>query len=351
MMRRIKKIYFVLISVMLLFACGCANNHTTYTYDNPKEASGFTLNKAVYTKGKLKLYSPDFGGKFELTCYDNNFNVIEEEFETSYKDGVYTIKGKAAEKISGIVLQNYSTKYCIRYLDSNQYAAICYYEATEIGWTTSDDGENYYTEEERQKQKEAKESWQNRQKNNFELMLGEWTLLGDDKTSLSFYYDGENRKLAWTRAGGESGYHTDDINVDQIDIIEQEREIMLSITEGIDWGCLYTFSISEDMSVIKESDTDWNHFYIRADNDSTDYECSMLKMEMQWAGIDADDKQAEAAVKQLKQAGANKLVSAKWDYVDDQYVINVLTEEQTVYGVFLTDSGDVDRVEELTTAP
>lgn len=242
MMRRIKKIYFVLISVMLLFACGCANNHTTYTYDNPKEASGFTLNKAVYTKGKLKLYSPDFGGKFELTCYDNNFNVIEEEFETSYKDGVYTIKGKAAEKISGIVLQNYSTKYCIRYLDSNQYAAICYYEATEIGWTTSDDGENYYTEEERQKQKEAKESWQNRQKNNFELMLGEWTLLGDDK-------------------------------------------------------------------------------------------------------------QAEAAVKQLKQAGANKLVSAKWDYVDDQYVINVLTEEQTVYGVFLTDSGDVDRVEELTTAP
>lgn len=66
MMQQTKKIYFILLSLMLLFVCGCANNHTTYTYDNPKEA-------------------------------------------------------------------------------------------TEIGWTTSDDGANYYTEEEKQKQKEAKE--------------------------------------------------------------------------------------------------------------------------------------------------------------------------------------------------
>lgn len=340
----------ILVCGMLLLCCGCSNSDKKklFEYNNPQKSSGLTLYKTVYSKDRIELYSPTLNGKYELTCFDKNFKAIQGAFYHSYKDGVYTIRFENPEKISGIRLSNNQAEFNIRYLDSNQYAAICYFDATDVGWMTDDDGEDYYTEEEKQKRKAEIEARQELQKNNFETLLGEWVLIGDEKTTLNFYYDNDdNRKCAWTRADGDGGYHTDEIKVDNIDIIEHRDQIMLNIMEGVGWGCCFSFSISEDMSMIKEQDLEWNRFYVHKNSEMTDYEFTMLKTEMRFAEVLVDDEQVAECLKQLEQAGAKQFESAKWDYKDDQYIIKVLTEDQTVYGVFLTNEGDVVKAEEI----
>lgn len=70
-----------------------------------KEITALTLTKSVYSDGKLQLYIPELDGNYEVTCYDADFQQIDEDFGTDYKKGIYTIEGEAVERISGIVLK------------------------------------------------------------------------------------------------------------------------------------------------------------------------------------------------------------------------------------------------------
>ena len=162
---------------------------TTYTYDNKKEITGLTLTKSVYSDGKLQLYMPDLKENFDLTCYDADLQKMDEDFSTDYKNGIYTIKGEAAERVSGIVLRGSYDHFYIRYLDSPQYAILWEHEATDIGWVTDDDKEKYYTQDELDQQKAAAQQKIQEQEQIFSQFEGTWICTEDESICLEFYLD------------------------------------------------------------------------------------------------------------------------------------------------------------------
>ena len=147
MNKRKQKLIIMICICALIFLSGCSEKKITYTYDNKKEITALALTKSVYSDGKLQVYISDLEGDFDLTYYDADFQKIDEDFSTDYKNGIYTIKGEAAERISGIVLRGSYDHFYIRYLDSPQYAILWEHEATDIGWVTDGDKEKYYTQD------------------------------------------------------------------------------------------------------------------------------------------------------------------------------------------------------------
>lgn len=106
----IKTIALFCIGILFLFV-GCDEKKMTYSYENQKEVTALALTKSVYSDGKLQLYMPDLKGDFALNCYDADLQKMEGDFQAAYKDGIYTIKGETAEKISGIVLKGSNDRF------------------------------------------------------------------------------------------------------------------------------------------------------------------------------------------------------------------------------------------------
>ena len=96
MNKRKQKLIIMVCICALIFLSGCSEKKMTYAYDNEKEITALALTKSVYSDGKLQVYIPDLKGDFDLTCYDADFQKIDEDFSTDYKNGIYTIKGEAA---------------------------------------------------------------------------------------------------------------------------------------------------------------------------------------------------------------------------------------------------------------
>lgn len=261
--RKQKVIIMVCICVLILLG-GCSEKKTTYTYDNKKEITGLTLTKSVYSDGKLQLHMPDLKDGFDLTCYDAGFQKMDEDFSSDYKNGIYTIEGEAAERVSGIVLRGSYDHFYIRYLDSPQYAILWEHEATDIGWVTDGDKEKYYTQDELDQQKAAAQQKIQEQEQNFSQFEGTWICTEDESIYLEFYLD-ENghRKLTWNHSDGQGGYRKEEINVDEINIIDGLIGPELVILDGIDWGCQYSFDLTEDMTMIINRGLDHEEFYLR----------------------------------------------------------------------------------------
>ena len=261
--RKQKVIIIVCICVLILLS-GCSEKKTTYTYDNKKEITGLTLTKSVYSDGKLQLYMPDLKENFDLTCYDADLQKMDEDFSTDYKNGIYTIEGEAAERVSGIVLRGSYDHFYIRYLDSPQYAILWEHEATDIGWVTDGDKEKYYTQDELDQQKAAVQQKIQEQEQIFSQFEGTWICTEDESIYLEFYLD-ENghRKLTWNHSDGQGGYRKEEINVDEINIIDGLIGPELVILDGIDWGCQYSFDLTEDMTMIINRGLDHEEFYLR----------------------------------------------------------------------------------------
>ena len=265
-----KSIIIVCICVLILLS-GCSEKKTTYTYDNKKEITGLTLTKSVYSDGKLQLYMPDLKENFDLTCYDADLQKMDEDFSTDYKNGIYTIEGEAAERVSGIVLRGSYDHFYIRYLDSPQYAILWEHEATDIGWVTDGDKEKYYTQDELDQQEAAAQKKIQEQEQIFSQFEGIWICKEDELNYLEFYLD-ENghRKLAWNHSDGQGGYSKEEINVDAINIIDGLFGPELDILYAIDWGRQYRFGLSEDMTMIINRELDPEEFYLKENNDPND---------------------------------------------------------------------------------
>lgn len=261
---KIRNQKLVIMICILVFLSGCSEKKITYKYDNKKQIVALTLKKSVYSDGKLQLYIPDFKDDFDLTCYDADFQKIDEDFKTTYKNGIYTIEGETVERISGIVLKGSYDNFYIRYLDSPQYAILWEHEADDIGWVADGDKERYYTQDELEQQKAAVEKWNNEQQQIFSQFKGTWIHTEDEAIYLEFYIDDYgNRKLTWNHSDGQGGYYKEDINIDEISIIDGSSGPELIIKDGIDWGCQYGFNLSEDMTMIINRGLEQEEIYIR----------------------------------------------------------------------------------------
>ena len=339
-----KVIIIVCICVLILLS-GCSEKKTTYTYDNKKEITGLTLTKSVYSDGKLQLYMPDLKDGFDLTCYDADFQKMDEDFSTGYKNGIYTIEGEAAERISGIVLRGSYDHFYIRYLDSPQYAILWEHEATDIGWVTDGDKEKYYTQDELDQQEAAAQKKIQEQEQIFSQFEGIWICTEDESNYLEFYLD-ENghRKLAWNHSDGQGGYSKEEINVDAINIIDGLFGPELDILDGIGWGCQYRFDLSEDMTMIINRGLDREEFYLKENNVSE--ELSVNK-DFFMKSMFLDENRALGAAYVMKKIGAGTIVDAtnKMDG-DRTYTITLISDSGDEYTVTFSEDGFIGTIKD-----
>ena len=342
--RKQKVIIIVCICVLILLS-GCSEKKTTYTYDNKKEITGLTLTKSVYSDGKLQLYMPDLKENFDLTCYDADFQKMDEDFSTDYKNGIYTIEGEAAERVSGIVLRGSYDHFYIRYLDSPQYAILWEHEATDIGWVTDGDKEKYYTQDELDQQEAAAQKKIQEQEQIFSQFEGIWICTEDELNYLEFYLD-ENghRKLAWNHSDGQGGYSKEEINVDAINIIDGLFGPELDILDGIGWGCQYRFDLSEDMTMIINRGLDREEFYLKENNVSE--ELSVNK-DFFMKSMSLDENRALGAAYVMKKIGAGTIVDAtnKMDG-DRTYTITLISDSGDEYTVTFSEDGFIGTIKD-----
>ena len=342
--RKQKVIIIVCICVLILLS-GCSEKKTTYTYDNKKEITGLTLTKSVYSDGKLQLYMPDLKENFDLTCYDADLQKMDEDFSTDYKNGIYTIEGEAAERVSGIVLRGSYDHFYIRYLDSPQYAILWEHEATDIGWVTDGDKEKYYTQDELDQQEAAAQKKIQEQEQIFSQFEGIWICTEDESNYLEFYLD-ENghRKLAWNHSDGQGGYSKEEINVDAINIIDGLFGPELDILDGIGWGCQYRFDLSEDMTMIINRGLDWEEFYLKENN--VPEELSANK-DFFMKSMSLDENRALGAAYVMKKIGAGTIVDAtnKMDG-DRTYTITLISDSGDEYTVTFSEDGFIGTIKD-----
>ena len=342
--RKQKVIIIVCICVLILL-CGCSEKKTTYTYDNKKEITGLTLTKSVYSDGKLQLYMPDLKENFDLTCYDADLQKMDEDFSTDYKNGIYTIEGEAAERVSGIVLRGSYDHFYIRYLDSPQYAILWEHEATDIGWVTDGDKEKYYTQDELDQQEAAAQKKIQEQEQIFSQFEGIWICTEDELNYLEFYLD-ENghRKLTWNHSDGQGGYSKEEINVDAINIIDGLFGPELDILDGIGWGCQYRFDLSEDMTMIINRGLDREEFYLKENNVSE--ELSVNK-DFFMKSMSLDENRALGAAYVMKKIGAGTIVDAtnKMDG-DRTYTITLISDSGDEYTVTFSEDGFIGTIKD-----
>ena len=161
----------ILMGMLGLAACGQNSNQVVYQY--PETAvlfDNFHILKTVYTSGEMKLYYRGMNlDGCQIECYDADFTKLSGEFEHMFEDGVLTIKADFAEKVSGLTIgdrRGDDTIYCLRYLDSSQFAWLADTFWYDYGWMELGDVERYYSEEELEvgqqpvpAPKSARESW------------------------------------------------------------------------------------------------------------------------------------------------------------------------------------------------
>ena len=347
--RKLKAFALFWICILFLFV-GCDEKKRIYSYENQKEVTALTLTKSVYSDGKLQLYIPDLKGDFSLTCYDADLQKMEEDFQAAYKGGSYTIKGETAENISGIVLKGSNDHFYIRYLDSSQYAILWEHEATDIGWVTDGDKEKYYTQDELDQQKAAVEKRNNEQQENFSRFEGTWINTEDEEIYLEFYLDDNgDRKLTWNHSDGQGGYRKEEINVDEINIIDGLFGPELVILDGIDWGCQYSFNLSEDMTMIINRGLDQEEFYLK-ENDVPEELSANKDFFMKTMSLDEDRALGAAYV--MQKIGAGTIVDAT-NKIDGEhaYTITLISDSGDEYTATFSEDGFIgtikDKDEEL----
>lgn len=261
-----KRLWIMLIAMIMLAGCGIkdGNGGRQYVYNDKHVIDGLSVSKSVYDEDALYIYmSGDIDETFSVICYDEEFQRIDTEWETSYKDGKYTIQGENVQKISGICLSNDIYKYYIRYLDSDQYAIYSDSWADDLGWTHCEGDETlYYTQEELDEQQAKDEKAQRQLEETFAQFEGMWVAEDDPNAYVKFYYEDTSRRMEICTLNREGEYVREECSVDDMVVSEDYDGKVLTIYDGIPWGCMYEFKLSEDMNSFSKGYGD-NIIYVR----------------------------------------------------------------------------------------
>lgn len=180
------KKHFFCIGILImsfLFFTACRNKMTTYTYENEAildikiEKAEAYIDKLVVTFAEGSL-----SGVKKAECYGSDFAVIEEEPEFTFKNDVLTIETDNADMISGMKVwdSDRDLYFYVRYMDSDSYAMLVYSWADDVGYMVNGDEDAYYTQEEKDEQKELAEIQAEAEAYAYSKLRGEWINESED---------------------------------------------------------------------------------------------------------------------------------------------------------------------------
>ena len=161
-----------------LAACGRTGQRTVYRYPETEVLfDSFHIKKAVYSPGELKLYYK--GGNLkdnQIKCYGADFSDLGDEFESTFKNGVLTVRADFASQISGLTIYNTDNGviYHLRYLDSPQFAWLAETLWLDYGWCKMGDEQRFYSAEELKEQADSQAAKRQETTDTFKILEGTW---------------------------------------------------------------------------------------------------------------------------------------------------------------------------------
>ena len=156
-----KCVLFLGIMIILsgmLSACG--NKITTYTYENEAVLKIRIKKTEVYPDRLVVTFAKDsLSGVEDVNCFQSDFSALEVEPEFSFAGDALTIETDDAARISGLRVweSDRDLYFDVRYLDSDSYAMLVSAWADDIGYMVNGDTDAYYTQEEKDAQRELEE--------------------------------------------------------------------------------------------------------------------------------------------------------------------------------------------------
>ena len=233
-------------------------NKVMYTYVNPNNVESFKMDKATYYDNQLVLSIDDLDRCYKtVEVYDKDFNKLDGYDYTIGRDEI-VVDGDDVRKISGINIYNNDWNYItIRYLDSNQYQALVWYEATEVGTIIGEGDEDaYLTKAEKKARLERQKQYEAQVDDTYRRFAGKWVCESDPNEYIEIYED-ENgvRRINTTFYYEPNGeYETSEDTFRNSTYAEKnykgpDDKGYYILTYGDDgWGCLYSYEVSEDMN-------------------------------------------------------------------------------------------------------
>lgn len=234
-------------------------NKVMYTYVNPNNVESFQMDKATYYDNQLVLSIDDLDRCYKtVEVYDKDFNKLDGYDYTIGRDKI-VVDGDDVRKISGINIYNNDWNYItIRYLDSNQYQALVWYEATDVGTIIGEGDEDaYLTQKEKEARLERQKQYEAKVDETFRKFEGKWICESDPNEYIEIYEDenGVRRISTTSYYQSEGEYITDENSFYNSTYCERnhkdsEDKAYYTLTYGDTdgWGCIYSYDVSEDMN-------------------------------------------------------------------------------------------------------
>lgn len=149
MIKRKTNYIILILTIILLFVTGCALSGVSkvYKYRTTGDdiVEDFYLEKTEYYSDKVVIYWNGTINNIDKYSFSDAFEI---------KGNTLVLKTDKPEDFTSFYMSYADFDYKFRYLDSDQYACICTVMDSEGGLHYSGSIDRYYTEEEKEKQKE-----------------------------------------------------------------------------------------------------------------------------------------------------------------------------------------------------
>lgn len=238
-----------------------ANSRVMFIYDDPDNVDSIKIYKSTYYDNQLVIsINDDFDRNFynTVTVYDKDFNELD-GYDYTFTNGEIVIDGKDVRNISGINIANNCFSYItVRYLDSNQYQALVWYEATDVGTIIGEGDEYaYLTQKEKEARLERQKQYEAKVDETFRKFEGKWVCESDPNEYIEIYEDDNGvRRINTTSYYQSEGEYITDVSsfynstYCEKNYVDPEDKAYYTLTYGDTdgWGCIYSYDVSKDMN-------------------------------------------------------------------------------------------------------
>lgn len=252
-MNRIKKyVLFMGILVMLVsILSACGNKSATYTYENEAVLEIKIKKTEVYPDRLVITFAKDsLSGVENVECFRSDFSAIEDEPTFSFARNVLTIETDNVDQISGLRVWESSRDlfFDVRYLDSDSYAMLVSAWADDIGYMVNGDTAAYYTQEEKDAQREGEEQQAEVEAFVFSKLIGEWVNESGNTRIVFGFDDQSGRYFTVSVLADEEWTEQDFMHISSLTEQDAVDAKEIIVFDNPSWGRAVSFSVLDDES-------------------------------------------------------------------------------------------------------
>ena len=261
-----KFLVFLAVIINVLFLAGCGKAATyTYNVKDIKHYDNLYVTKTTYYKDRVEIKFKGTDSLDGCTFYTSDDPYSEKET----KSNTLIIYSDNPSKINSVQVHSSWVEVNFRYLDSDEYATLWAFWATDIGWMDEEgDKDKYYTTEEKNNQKKiadqiAEQRRLAEQVSNeiFEIIKGKW--VSEDGSYFDIYEGDWGRCIRYYDTDIVGFTNCSGINLSWIS--EEENTINMFEYPAEGWGAYYEFYI--ELSEDGKSFDYWDKTFYLADEE------------------------------------------------------------------------------------